>query len=133
MALLPERSSLTRACLHSEWIDCDVDGVNHGRKTDVGFFVAGGDAPERFYPAKEILDQMAPFVFLSVVTVGAFGSLSRRNDRLDAFRREELTHLVGVESFVAEKRIASDAVHELVDEIDIVTMAGNQNESDEIA
>jgi len=28
------------------------------------FFVAGGDAPERLYPAKEILDQMAPFVFL---------------------------------------------------------------------
>jgi pimeloyl-ACP methyl ester carboxylesterase len=36
--------------------------------------------------------------------------------------REELSHLVGVESFVAEKRAASDAVHELVDEIDVVTL-----------
>jgi hypothetical protein len=42
-------------------------------------------------------------------------------------------HLVGVESFVAEKRAASDAVHELVDEIDVVTLAGNQDEGDEIS
>ena len=38
--------------------------------------------------AKEILDQMAPFIFLSFVAVGAFGSLSRRDDRLGAVTRE---------------------------------------------
>jgi hypothetical protein len=73
------------------------------------------------------------YIFLPVVAVGAFGSLSRRDDRLGAVTREELSHLVGVESFVAEKRAASDAVHELIDEIDVVTLAGNQNEGDEIA
>jgi len=56
----------TRACLQSERSDRDIDGVNHGRETDVGFFIAGGDAPERLYPATEILDQMASFVFLPV-------------------------------------------------------------------
>ena len=98
----------------------------------------GAGPPIRSRPAadeaaKEILDQMAPFIFLSVVAVGAFGSLSRRDDRLGAITREELSHLVGVESFVAEKRAASDAVHELVDQIDVVTLAGNQDEGDEIS
>ena len=37
--------------------------------------VAGGDAAKRLYPSKEIIDQMAPNIFLSVVAVGAFGSL----------------------------------------------------------
>ena len=125
--------SRTRACLQSERGYEDVDGVYHRGEAGVGFFVAGGDAAKRLYPAKEILDQMAPFIFLSVVAVGAFGSLSRRDDRLGAVMREELSHLVGVESFVAEKRAASDAVHELVDEIDVVTLAGNQDEGDEIS
>src|SRR6202171_1506918 len=106
-----------RACLQSERGYEDVDGVYHRGEAGVGFFVAGGDAAKRLYPAKEILDQMAPFIFLSVVAVGACGSLSRRDDRLGAVMREELSHLVGVESFVAEKRAASDAVHELVEEI----------------
>ena len=137
--LLPYRSSTnrlvlsTRACLQSERGYEDVDGVYHRGEAGVGFFVAGGDAAKRLYPAKEILDQMAPFIFLSVVAVGAFGSLSRRDDRLGAVMREELSHLVGVESFVAEKRAASDAVHELVDEIDVVTLARNQDEGDEIS
>ena len=76
----------TRACLQSERGYEDVDGVYHRGEAGVGFFVAGGDAAKRLYPAKEILDQMAPFIFLSVVAVGAFGSLSRRDDRLDAER-----------------------------------------------
>lgn len=55
---------------------------------------------------------MALFVFLPVATVGAFGSLSPRNARLDTFRCEELTHIVGVESFGAEKGIASGSLRQ---------------------
>lgn len=111
----------------------DVEGVYHRGEAGVGFFVACGDAAKRLYPAKVILDQMTPFIFLSVVAVGAFGSLSRRDDRLGDVTREELSLFVGVESFVTEKRAASYAVHELVDEIDVVTLAGNQGEGDEIS
>src|ERR1019366_2403456 len=64
----------SKACLQSERGYEDVDGVYHRGEAGVGFFVAGGDAVKRLYPAKEILDQMAPFIFLSVVAVGAFGS-----------------------------------------------------------
>ncbi len=50
-------------------------------------------------------------------------------------RRKALirAHFVGVEGFVAEKCAANDAVHELFNEIDVVTLAGDQHEFDEIA
>jgi len=75
---------------------------------------------------------MGPFVFFCVVAVGA-GSFARRYDRFDAFTCKQLAQLLGVEGLVANKRPASDAVHELFDKIDIMAVAGKQREAHEIA
>jgi hypothetical protein len=123
----------TRACLQSYRDYDDIDRIYHGGKARVGFFITGGDAAKSFDFAKEILNQMTPFVFLLVVFVAAFCSLARRDDRFDFPCGEEVAHFVGVKGLVAEKRAASDTIHKQVDEIDVVTLAGKQHEGDKIA
>ncbi len=95
--------------------------------------MTGGDAARSFEFAEEILNQMTPFVVLPVVCAAAFCSLARRDDRFDFPCGEEVAHFVGVKGLVAEKRAASDTIHEHAGEIDAVTLAGNQHEGDEIA
>ncbi|MGB6981458.1 MAG: hypothetical protein WBD78_02995 [Methylocella sp.] len=123
----------SRACLQSYRGYDDIDRIYHGGKARAGFFMTGGDAARSFEFAEEILNQMTPFVVLPVVCAAAFCSLARRDDRFDFPCGEEVAHFVGVKGLVAEKRAASDTIHEHAGEIDAVTLAGNQHEGDEIA
>ena len=53
-------------------------------------FVARGNASKGFYAAEEVLDEMPPLVFFSVMLRISAGSLAEGNDGL---------HVVGAQSF----------------------------------
>ena len=123
-----------RACLHSSLRpEHDGNEVDHRGEASIGLFVACGDAAKRFDLAEEVFDQMAPPVFLPVVRGMPACPLAKRDDSFDMSSRQALAQPMGVERFVSDKGQAINAGHENVKTRDIVAMARQQHEADQIA
>ena len=123
-----------RACLQSS-LDPKEGGndVDHGGITRVGLFVACGDASEAFNLAEEILDEMTPLVFVPVMRSMPARPLTKWDDSLDVLARQILAQPVRVECLVADKRQTVDASHESIEARDVVAIARQKHEADQIA
>ena len=128
-----DRKCRTRACLHSPCPEHHGDDVDHGREAGIGFFVARGDASKRLDGAEEVFDKVAPLVLFRVVRGVSTGSLAQRNDSLDACAGQALAQPAGIECLVADECQAGDAGHENIKAGDVMPLARQQHEADEIA
>ena len=71
-----KHASRIRACLQSSGPEEDSDEVDHGCEASVGPLVACGDAAKCLDGAEEVLDEMAPFVFVCIVGGMSSGALA---------------------------------------------------------
>ena len=122
-----------RACLHSPGPEDDGDDVDHCGEAGIGLFVARGDASKRLDGAEEVFNEVAPFVLFRVVRAVSSGPFAQRNDRLDVAAGQTFAQPVRVERLVADQGQARDAVHENVKTRDVVTLARQQHEAEQIA
>jgi len=123
----------TRACLHSLRPENNRDEVDHCGEARVGLFVTGGDASKGFDTAEEVFDQMPPLVFFAVVLGVPGGSFAERNDGLNVVGAQSFAQPTGVKSLVADQCQAIDAGHESVETGDVVPLAWQKHEADQIA
>ena len=127
------RNRDTRACLQSSGPEDCGDEVNHRGEAGIGFFIARGDASKRLDGAEEVFDQVAPLVLFRVMCGVPGGTLAQRNDSLDACASQMLAQPVGIERLVADAGEAGDAGDENVKAGDVVTLARQEHEADQIA
>ena len=118
-----------RACLHSPCPEHHGNAVDHGREAGIGFFVARGDASKRLDGAEEVFDKVAPLVLFRVVRGVSTGPRAQRNDGLDACAGQALAQPAGI-CLVADE---GDAGHENIKAGDVMPLARQQHEADEIA
>ena len=123
----------TRACLHSPCPEEGGDEVDDGGEAFVGLLVAPGNASKGFYAAEEVFDEMPPLVFFSVMLRISAGSLAERNDGLHVVGAQSFTQPAGIKSLVADQGQAMDAGHESVKAGDVVPLAWQEHEADQIA
>lgn len=123
----------TRACLHSPGPEDDGDEVYHGGEAGVGLFIACGDASKRFDGAEEVFDEVTPLVLFRVVRGVSSRSFAQRNDRLDVAASQTFAQPVRIERLVADQGQAGDPGHENVKTCDVVTLARQKHEADQIA
>src|SRR6266481_2787264 len=99
----------------------------------VGFVCADGDALEFLELAEEILNQVAPLVDLSVDRQRRGAPWMLRDDNLGAALVEAGNDGIAVEGFVGDEALKGETVDERSNPHRIETMAGQENEADEIA
>jgi hypothetical protein len=125
--------NLTRACLHSPCPQDGGDEIDDGSEAPVGLLIARGNASKGFYAAEEVFDEMPPLVFFSVMLGISAGSLAERNDRLHVVGAQSFAQPAGIKSLVADQGQAMDAGHESVKAGDVVPLAWQEHEADQIA
>ena len=76
---------------------------------------------------------MPPLVFFSVMLGISAGSLAERNDRLHVVGAQSFAQPAGIKSLVADQGQAMDAGHESVKAGDVVPLAWQEHEADQIA
>src|SRR5882757_8135409 len=99
----------------------------------IGFVCAHGDAFEFLELAEEVLDQVAPLVDFSVDRQRRGAPWMLRNDDLGAAAVEIGNDGIAVEGLVGDEAIKGEAIDERSDAHRIETMAGQENEANEIA
>jgi hypothetical protein len=107
--------------------------VDHGGEARIGLFVARGNASKPFHLTEEIFDEMTPFVFVLVMDGMPAGPLAKRDDSLNVSARQAVAQPVRVERLVADEGQAIDASHKSIEARDVVAMARQQHEADQIA
>ena len=123
-----------RACLHSSLQPKDRgNDVDHGGEARISLFVARGNAPKPFHLTEEIFDEMTPCVFVLVMRGMPVGSLAKRDDSLNVSTRQAVAQPTCVERLVADEGQAIDAGHKSIEACDVVAMARQQHEADQIA
>ena len=122
-----------RACLHSPCPEEGGDEVDHGGEGFVGLLVARGNASKGFYAAEEVFDEMPPLVFFSVMLGISAGPLAERNDGLHVVGAQSFAQPAGIKSLIADQGQAMDAGHESVKADDVVPLARQEHEADQIA
>ena len=95
--------------------------MDHRGETNVGLFVSCANASKRLELAEEVFDEMAPPIFLPIVRGMPARSLAQRDD---GFYLGPL---------IPDKGQAIDASNESVKTRDVVAMAWQQHEADQIA
>ena len=123
----------TRACLHSPRPEDSGDEVDEGGEALVGLLVARGNASKGFYAAEEVFDEMPPLVFFSVMLGISAGPLAERNDRLHVVGAQSFAQPAGIKSLVADQGQAMDTGHESIKAGDVVPLAWQEHEADQIA
>jgi hypothetical protein len=124
----------TRACLQSSLGPEDqCDEVDHRGEASIGLFVSRGDAAKRFDLTEEVFDEMTPFVFVLVMRGMPAGPLAKRDDSLNVGVRQAVAQPVRVERLVADEGQAIDASHKSIEACDVVAMARQQHEADQVA
>ena len=124
--------SVTRACLHSSGPENGGDDVDHRSEAFVRLFVARCDAPKRFNAAEKVFDEMTPLVFLAIMLGVPGRSLAQRNDGLNVAATQYFAQPMGVERLIADQGQAIDAGHESVKAGDVVALAWQKHEADQI-
>jgi len=76
---------------------------------------------------------MPPLVFFAVVLGVSAGASAERNDGLGVVGAQSLAQPAGVKSLVAYQGQAMDAGHESLETGDVMPLAGQQHEADQIA
>ena len=107
--------------------------MDDGGEALVGFVGAHGNALELFEFAEEVLDQMAPFVLLGVDGKGNRASRMLRDDDLGAALVQIGDDVVAIEGLVGDQRFEGESVDERGDANGVETLAGQENEANEIA
>jgi len=79
------------------------------------------------------ISSLAPLVFFSVMLGISAGSLAERNDRLHVVGAQSFAQPAGIKSLVADQGQAMDAGHESVKAGDVVPLAWQEHEADQIA
>lgn len=123
----------TRACLHLFGPQDDSDEIDHRGEACIGLFIARGDASERLDGAEEVFDEVAPFVLFRVMCGVSRGPFAQRNDRLDVAASQTFAQPVRIERLIADQGQAGDAGHENVKTCDVVTLARQEHEAEQIA
>ena len=123
----------TRACLHSPCPEDGGDEVDDGGEAFVGLLVARGNASKGLYAAEEVFDEMPPLVFFPVVLGISAGPLAERDDGLHVVGAQSFAQPAGIKSLVADQGQAIDAGHESVEAGDVVPLARQEYEADQIA
>ena len=127
------RRRRTRACLHSLCPEDRGDEVDDGGEAFVGLLVARGNASKGFYAAEEVFDEVPPLVFFSVMLGISAGPLAERNDGLHVVGAQSFAQPAGIKSLIADQGQAIDAGHESVEAGDVVPLAWQEHEADQIA
>lgn len=124
----------TRACLQSSLEPKDgCNNVDHGGEAWISLFIACGDASKALHLTEEIFDEMTPLVFVPVMRGMPTAALAKRNDGLNMSPRQALAQPVGVERLVADQGQTVDASHKSIEAGDVMTIARQQHETDQIA
>jgi hypothetical protein len=123
----------TRACLHSPCPEDGGDEIEDGGEALVGLLVARGNASKGFYAAEEVFDEMPPLVFFSVMLGISAGPLAERNDGLHVVGAQSFAQPAGIKSLIADQGQAMDTGHESVKADDVVPLARQEHEADQIA
>jgi len=100
---------------------------------DIGFFVAGGDSSELFDATEEIFDEMAPFVDLAVERDGPVAAAPWRDDGGGTVGGDAIAQRRRIEGLVAEESRIGEIRQQVVDAVDIVALAGKEDEAHQIA
>lgn len=99
----------------------------------VKLIVSRGDSAEVFDPAKEALDQVAPFVKMSV-KIALLGSVGTGgNDRLCTAGRDGVDQGVAIVGFVGGNRVSRDALEQRLGFVYVGHLAGCQAPAGEVA
>ncbi len=133
--LSPSRlRSGTRACLQSS-LDPKDGGhnIDHGGEARIRFFVACGEASKPFHFTEEILDQMTPLIFLAVMRGMPVRSFTKWYNSLDVIARQAFAKPVRIERLVSDERQTVNASHKSIEARNVVPIAWQQNETDQIA
>jgi hypothetical protein len=133
VASTTESRQAARACLHSPCPEDGGDEIDDGGEALVGLLVARGNASKGFYAAEEVFDEMPPLVFFSVMLGISAGPLAERNDGLHVVGAQSFAQPAGIKSLVADQGQAMDAGHESVKADDVVPLAWQEHEADQIA
>lgn len=107
--------------------------MDQGVEALIGFASAHGDALELFEFAKEVFDQVSPFVHLQVDVDGADPLRPLRYDDLCPALVEFFDDPVGIEGFVAEQGVELDPFDERSNADGVIAVARQQYEAHEIA
>src|SRR5208282_5890801 len=107
--------------------------MDDGFKALVGFIGAHGDSLEFLEFAKEVLDEVPPFVEFGVERQGRRAPWMLRDDDLGAALVQASDDTIAVERLVGDQSIEGEAVDERGNADRIETMAGQENEAHEIA
>ncbi len=102
-------------------------------KQGISLFIACGDTSKAFHLTEEIFDEMTPLVFVPVMRGMPAGALAKRNDGLNMSPCQALAQPVGVERLVADKGQTVDAGQKSIEARDVVAIARQQHEADQIA
>lgn len=76
---------------------------------------------------------MAPLVLFAVVAAVPQGSFAQRDDGLDPVLGQTLTLSVGVKGLVTNEGLARDAGQEIIDGLDVVALARQQDEAHQVS
>ena len=99
-----------------------------------GFVVAGCDGPELLKLGKEVFDQVARFVEVSVVVSGDLTVGLGWDDRRLARCGKKLNHpRVGVKRFVGDQRVSVHVWEQMVSPNQVMSLAPSQEEAGGIA
>ncbi len=124
----------TRACLQSSFEPKDgSNDVDHSGEARVSLFIACGDASKAFHLTEEIFDEMTPLVFVPVMRRMPAGALAKRDDGLNMSPCQAFAQPMGVERLIADKGQTVDASHKSIETRNVVAMARQQHEADQIA
>jgi hypothetical protein len=122
-----------RACGHSSDGDCRSDEVDHGAIARVRLLVARCYSAEFLELAKEVFDQMSPFVHLEIAIDGRLSVGFRRNDGDGAAVVEFGAQPIVVEGFVGEQSAERDTRDQRFDANAIMSLTRQQDETRQIA
>ena len=75
---------------------------------------------------------MAPLVLFRIMRGVASGPFAQRNDRLDVAASQTFAQPVRIERLVADQGQAGDSGHENIETCDVVTLARQQHEAEQI-
>jgi len=135
--------SSARACLQSSFEPKDgSNDVDHSGEARVSLFIACGDASKGFHLTEEIFDEMTPLVFVPVMRRMPASALAKRDDGLNMSPCQAFAQPMGVERLIADKgqtRLIADkgqtvdASHKSIETRNVVAMARQQHEADQIA
>ena len=76
---------------------------------------------------------MPPLVFFSVMLGISAGFLAERNDRVHVLGAQSFAQPAGIKSLIADQGQAMDASHESIKADDVVPLARQEHETDQVA